>query len=165
MQYVLVVCMSACVPGKCQLSYSLLTLRSPTLNTLLSCLSFHRSDAMNTFHACPSSNHQWSKLPRVVVETTLLVVMGVVVIIAKNQRRRIKKQKDVPNWRGAGRWCNNIQKQQYRIHPHHMHIIHIPSYVTRHDYYHGIHVMSSKGELWGGKQLHVHWELSIRIWW
>ena len=31
MQYVLVVCMSACVPGKCQLSYSLLTLRSPTL--------------------------------------------------------------------------------------------------------------------------------------
>ena len=149
MQYVLVVCVSACVPGKCQLSYSLLTLRSPTLTP------FSR--------VCPFIvQTQWI---RVVVETTLLVVMGVVVIIAKNQRRRIKKQKDVPNWRGAGRWCNNIQKQQYRIHPHHMHIIHTPSYVTRHDYYHGIHVMSSKGELWGGKQLHVHWELSIRIWW
>ena len=156
MQYVLVVCMSACVPGKCQLSYSLLTLRSPTLTP------FSR---VCPFIVRTTSNHQWSKLPRVVVETTLLVVMGVVVIIAKNQRRRIKKQKDVPNWRGAGLWYSNIQKQQYRIHPHHMHIIHIPSYVTRHDYYHGIHVMSSKGELWGGKQLHVHWELSIRIWW
>ena len=60
-------------------------------------------------------------------------------VIAKNQRRRRRRNKRMYPSKRSRAMIQQHPNNKYRIHPHHIHIIHIPFYVTRHDYYQGIH--------------------------
>ena len=57
---------------------------------------------------------------------------------SKESKKKKKKQKDVPSKRSRA-MIQQHPNNKYRIHPHHIHIIPIPFYVIRQDYYHGIH--------------------------
>lgn len=58
----------------------------------------------------------------------------------ESKKKKMYKQKDVryPSKRSRA-MIQQHPNNKYRIHPHHIHIIHIPFHVTRHDYYQGIH--------------------------